>query len=153
MLPTIAEEAIPISPTFSAPADPAPSPVPPVLSFQQRAHIHSIDSGSSAPPLSIVSENKMYLPVWQVSHLKHDDPSDTKIVVPDFLSEFQHFRGGAIKVKPSRQTTHVRVHAGPHARRTCPGIAVIDTGSPQSFVSCSFYENMISAGAASLFGV
>ena len=88
VLSTIAEEAVPISLTFSAPANPVPSPVPPVLSLQQRMHIHSIGGGSSTPPLSIVSENMMCSPVWQVSHLQHDDPFDFKIVVPDFCLNF-----------------------------------------------------------------
>ena len=58
-----------------------------------------------------------------------------------------------IKFYPSLETTHVRVHAGSRARRTYPGIALIDTGSPQLFVSCSFFKNMVSAGAGSLSGV
>ena len=52
-------------------------------------------------------------------------------------------------MNPSHQTTHVKVHAGPHARRSRPGKALIDTGSPQSFVSCSFFESMLASGAAS----
>ena len=68
-----------------------------------------------------------------MSHPKHVDLTDSKIEVPDVLSEFQHFWGGKINVTLSRHTTHVRVHAGPNARRTYPGIAFIDTGSPQQY--------------------
>ena len=49
----------------------------------------------------------------------------------------------------SHQATHVNVHAGPHARRSRSGKALIDAGSPQSFVSCSFFESMLASGAAS----
>ena len=52
-------------------------------------------------------------------------------------------------MNPSHQTTHVTVHAGPHARRSRPGKALIYTGSPQSFVSSSFFESMLASGAAS----
>ena len=46
-------------------------------------------------------------------------------------------------MNPSHQTTHVNIHAGPHAGRLRPGKALIDTGSPLSFVSCSFFESML----------
>ena len=147
------KETVPIPTISSSPAEPVPSPVSPVLSLQKRTHIHSIGRSGSAPPLPIGSEKQYFVPVWQVSHPEHVDLSDSKIVVTVFLSESQHFRGREMKTKPSRQTTHVRVHAGPHARRTYPGIALIDAGSPQSFVSCSFLEKMVAAGAASLSGV
>ena len=52
-------------------------------------------------------------------------------------------------MNPSHQTTHVNIHAGPHAGRLRPGKALIDTGSPLSFVSCSFFESMLASGAAS----
>ena len=54
-----------------------------------------------------------------------------------------------IKINPSHKTTHVKVHAGPHARRSRPDKALIDAGSPQSFVSCSFFEGMLPLGDAS----
>ena len=143
VLSTIAEETVPIPSTSSSPAEPVPSPVSPVLSLQKRTHIHSIGRGGSAPPLPIGSEKQYFVPVWQVSHPEHVDLSDSKIVVTVFLSESQHFRGREMKIKPSRQTTHVRVHAGPHARRTYPGIALIDAGSPQSFVLVRFLRKWL----------
>ena len=51
-------------------------------------------------------------------------------------------------MNPSHNTTHVTAHAEPHARRSRPGKALIGTGSPQSFVSCSFFERMLTSGAA-----
>ena len=53
----------------------------------------------------------------------------------------------------SHQVTHVNVRAGPHARRSRSGKALIDAGSPQSFVSCSFFESMLASGRASPFAV
>ena len=111
----------------------------------KHAHTHSIGRGGSAPPLPEVSEKAIWFPVWQISHPEHVDLPDSKIEVPDFLSEFQHLWGGKINVTLSRQTTHVRVHAGPHARRTYPGIAFIDTGSSQQYfvqVLCLIVESV-----------
>ena len=78
------------------------------------------------------------------------DSSEPSVIdVSDFLPEFRRFRRGVIKMNPYHQTTHVTVHAGPHARRSRPGKALIDTASPQSIVSCSFFESMLASGAAS----
>ena len=71
------------------------------------------------------------------------------IGVFNFLPEFRHSGGGVIKMKPSHLTTHVKVHAGPHARGSRPGKALICTGSPQSFASSSFFESIFASGAAS----
>ena len=70
-----------------------------------------------------------------------------------FFPEFRRLRGGVIKMNPSHNTTHVTAHAEPHARRSRPGKALIGTGSPQSFVSCSFFESLLASGAASLSAV
>ena len=44
------------------------------------------------------------------------DSSEPSVIdVSDFLPEFRQFGGGVIKMKPSHLTTHVKVHAGPHA--------------------------------------
>ena len=66
------------------------------------------------------------------------DSSEPPVIdVPDFLPEFMRFREGVIKMNPYHRATRVKVHAGPHARRSRPGKALIDTGS------------MLASGAAS----
>ena len=101
-------------------------PVSPVRSRQNRhTPIQSVVAAPRRPDQAI------WFPVWQMSHPEHVDLPDSKIEMPDFLSEFQHFWGEKINVILSRQTTHVRVHAEPHAKRTYPGIALIDMGFPQ----------------------
>lgn len=57
-------------------------------------------------------------------------------------------------MNPSHQTTHGKVRAGPHARRSPrAGKALIDAGSSQSFVSRLFFESMPTPVAASLSAV
>ena len=86
------------------------------------------------PPLPVVTDKAIWLPTWPESHHVDVDSSEPSVIdVPDFLPEFRRFRGGVIKMNPSHQTTHDKVHAGPHAGRSQPGKALIDTGSPPSF--------------------
>ena len=138
------------TPTYvTKPVEPVATPLPPVLSLQKHTHILSIGEDDTVPPLPVVTDKAIWLPTWQESHHVDVDSEPSVIDVPDFLPEFRRFRGGVIKMNPSHQITHVTVHAGPHARRSRPGKALTDTGSPQLFVSCSFFESMLASGAAS----
>ena len=92
----------------------------------------------TGPPLPVVTDKVIWLPTWPESHdLDVDSSGPSVIDVPDFLPEFRRFREGVIKMNLSHRATRVKVHAGPHARRSRPGKALIDTGS------------MLASGAAS----
>ena len=55
------------------------------------------------------------------------DSSEPSVIdVSDFLPEFRRFRRGVMKMNPPHQTTHVKVHPGPHARRSRAGKTLID---------------------------
>ena len=95
------------------------------------------------PPLPVVTEKAIWIPTWPKSHHEDVDSSGHAVIDVLFLPEFRSFRGGAIKMNPSHQTTHVKVNAGSYMRRSRAGKALIDTGSPHSFVWCSFFESML----------
>ena len=122
------------TPTYVAsPVEPVATPVPPVLSPQNHTHIISIGVDDTGPPLPIVTDRAIWLPTWPESHVDVKLSGTCEIDIPDILPEFRRFAGGVIKMNPSHQTTHDKVHAGPHAGRSQPGKALIDTGSPPSF--------------------
>ena len=55
----------------------------------------------------------------------------------NFLPEVTDFVAGAVCLKRNNQTALVDIHAGSHARAVVSATALLDTGSPQSFISQS----------------
>lgn len=113
----IADEAVSIRTNVSTPVELEATTVAPVWPLQRRTHIQYTGSDGSAPPLPEFSEQAIWLLVWQVAHREDVDTCRSKMEVPGVQPEFQEFQGGGIKVDPSRQTTHIKVHVGPHGRR------------------------------------
>lgn len=64
-----------------------------------------------------------------------------------FLPEVKDFVVGEVCLDRGHQTARIEVHAGPHARATVPAVALLDTGSPQSFISGSVSQHMLKMGA------
>ena len=64
-----------------------------------------------------------------------------------FLPEVKDFVVGEVCLDRGHQTARIEVHAGPHARATVPAVALLDTGSPQSFISESVLQHMLKMGA------
>ena len=68
-------------------------------------------------------------------------------VTSAFLLEVVDFVVGDVCLNRRNQTARVKVHAGPNARTVVPAVALLDTGSPQSFILESVFQRMLKTGA------
>ena len=57
--------------------------------------------------------------------------------------------GGVVTVDDSSFTTKVLVHSGPHATTRCDLVALLDTGSPQSFITAAAVKHLKTSHSAS----
>ncbi len=57
--------------------------------------------------------------------------------------------GGVLTVDDSSFTTKVLVHSGPTATKRCTLVALLDTGSPQSFITATAVEQLKASSSAS----
>ncbi len=82
--------------------------------------------------------------VWTVSPV--DDP--TRSVQPLIPEQGPGLVGGVITVDDKSYTTQIQTHCG-SATSTFGCVALLDTGSPQSFISARTWASMKASGAAS----
>lgn len=70
----------------------------------------------------------------------------------EYLSPFVRAVGGEITLDRRRHTTKVQVFAGARAKAMQPCDALLDTGSPASFIQERCVERMLACGCASVDG-
>ena len=58
--------------------------------------------------------------------------------------------GGIITLDQDSSTTKIAVHSGANALMHSGCVAILDTGSPQTFIRCDVWDSMLSVGAASV---
>ena len=71
----------------------------------------------------------------------------------DYLSEFTRAVGGDVSLDRRHHTAYVQQFAGAKAVRTHACTALLDTGSPASFIQEKVWNRMLACGAASVDGV
>ena len=71
----------------------------------------------------------------------------------DYLSEFSRVVGGDVKLDRNRHTADVQLFAGAKALRTQASKALLDTGSPASFIQEKVWKRMLACSAASEDGL
>ena len=71
----------------------------------------------------------------------------------EYLSPFVRAVGGEITLDRRRHTTKVQVFAGARAQTTLPCEALLDTGSPASFIQERCVNRMLACGSASIDGI
>ena len=83
----IAEEVV-TTPTYdTTPVEPVATPASHLPSLQSRTHILSIGGDGTAPPLSVVTENAIWLPAWPESHHEDVDSSEPSVIeVSEFVA-------------------------------------------------------------------
>ena len=70
----------------------------------------------------------------------------------DYLEGFQRPQGGDVRLDRRLHTTEAQAFAGTRALRTKSCVAVLDTGSPASFIREKVWIDMLGSGAASSDG-
>ena len=71
----------------------------------------------------------------------------------DFLSQFTRAVGGDVILNRKKHTTGVHLFAGSKALKTHTCTALLDTGSPASFIQEKVWLRMLACGAASEDGL
>ena len=70
----------------------------------------------------------------------------------DYLEGFQRPQGGDVRLDRRLHTTEAQAFAGTRALRTKSCVALLDTGSPASFIREKIWNDMLGSGAASSDG-
>ena len=71
----------------------------------------------------------------------------------DYLSEYTRVVGGDVTLRQRDHTTWIQLFSGAKAVKTLACRALLDTGSPASFITNQVWERMLSRGAASADGL
>ena len=71
----------------------------------------------------------------------------------DYLSEFSRAVGGEVRLNRRHHTAGLQLFAGSRALRTHACTALLDTGSPASFIQKKVWMRMLACGAASEDGL